>query len=176
MIQYAFLSADQPNYFNVAAASARGLELEATARLSSLVRVGATTTLLRTRVDDAGLQTGEDATFVEGNRLLRRPSVLSTGTVAFDLSGGTTLDLAVTYTGERDDRDFATFPATPVVLPSWTRVDLGFVRPLSFGWTRARLDLLVRVENLFGSNYDEIVNYPAGRRLLTLGIRAASVR
>ena len=176
MIQYAFLSPDQPNYFNVAAASARGLELEATARMSSLVRVGATTTLLRTRVDDAGLQTGDDATFVEGNRLLRRPSVLSTGTVALDFSGGTTLDMAVTYTGERDDRDFATFPATPVVLPSWTRVDLGFVRPLSFGWTRARLDLLVRVENLFGSNYEEIVNYPAAGRSLTIGMRAASLR
>jgi hypothetical protein len=48
--------------------------------------VEATTTLLSTRVDDAGLQSGEDATFVEGNRLLRRPPIVSTVSLAFDVA------------------------------------------------------------------------------------------
>ena len=176
MIQYAFVSPELPNYFNVAAASARGLELEATARLSSRLTTGATTTLLRTRVDDAGLQTGESATFVQGSRLLRRSPVMATGTLAMALPGGATADVALTYTGRRDDRDFSTFPATPVVLPGWTRVDIGFTRSLALDWTGARFALMIRLENALGVGYEEIVNYPAAGRSLTIGVRAASLR
>ena len=176
MIQYAFITPEQPNYFNVAAASARGLELELSLVPASRVRLGATTTLLRTRVDDAGLQTGEEATFVQGNRLLRRPSVLSTASVALDLPGATTVDALVTRTGSREDRDFATFPATPVVLPAWTRLDIGVTRPIAREFNGARIDLAVRLENVFGAGYEEIANYPAPGRSLTIGVRAASLR
>jgi len=175
MIQYAFLALDQPNYFNVAAATARGLELELAANISSRVRAGANTTLLRTRVDDAGLQTGESATFVTGNKLLRRPALLASGHLAVDLPGRTTTDVAVTYTGKRDDRDFGSFPATPVELPAWTRVDLGFTRPV-LELSGARFDLLLRLENALDSSHEEIANYPAPGRSLTIGLRAASLR
>jgi vitamin B12 transporter len=173
MIQYAFVSPELPNYFNVAAASARGLELEAAMRTTTSVRFGANVTLLRTRVDDAGLQTGESATFVEGNRLLRRPPTLASANIGVDLPAQVTTDLAVTYTGRRDDRDFSTFPATPVELPAWTRVDVGFIKPFEMG---ARFELRVRVENLLGASYEEIANYPAAGRSLTIGVRAATLR
>jgi vitamin B12 transporter len=173
MIQYAFVSPELPNYFNVAAASARGLELEATTRPAARLTVGANLTVLRTRVDDAGLQTGESATFVEGNRLLRRPSTQASATMGIDLPARATADIAVTYTGDRDDRDFSTFPATPVVLPSWTRVDLGFTKAIELG---ARFELRARIENLLGASYEEIANYPAAGRSLTIGVRAATLR
>jgi vitamin B12 transporter len=169
MIQYAFVSPELPNYFNVAAASARGLELEAALRPIPRLRVGTTLTLLRTRVDDAGLQTGESATFVDGNRLLRRPSTSASATMGLDLPSQATTDVAITYTGRRDDRDFSTFPATPVDLPSWTRVDVGFSRPFELG---ARVELRVRVENVLGASYEEIANYSAAGRSLTIGVRA----
>ena len=169
LIQYAFVSAELPNYFNVAAASARGLELEAALRPAARLRLGATVTLLRTRVDDAGLQIGESATFVEGNRLLRRPSTIASANAGIDLPGQASTDLAVTYAGRRDDRDFSTFPATPVELPAWTRVDVGFTKPFEMG---ARFELRVRVENLLGADYEEIANYPAAGRSLTIGVRA----
>jgi vitamin B12 transporter len=175
MIQYAFLSPEQPNYFNVAVATARGLELEATARLSSAIRLGATTTFLRTRVEDAGLQSGDDATFVEGNRLLRRPGVMSTVSMEYDVTGNTTGGLFLTWTGERDDRDFATFPATPVVLPAWTRIDVAITQRLG-QWTGGQFELMARVENLLGAEYEEIVNYRAAGRSLTIGLRAARLR
>jgi vitamin B12 transporter len=175
MIQFAFLDAQIPNYFNVAAATARGVELEATARLSSTMRLGATTTLLRTRVEDAGLQSGDDATFVEGNRLLRRPGMTTTVSMEYDVTGNTTGGLFLTWTGERDDRDFASFPATPVVLPAWTRVDVAVTQRLG-QWTGGQFDLLARVENLLGADYEEIVNYPAAGRSLTIGLRAARLR
>jgi vitamin B12 transporter len=168
MIQYAFVSPELPNYFNVAAASARGLELEATTRPVARLRVGANLTLLRTRVDDAGLQTGESATFVKGNRLIRRPSTQASATAGIDLPSRATADVAVTYTGDRDDRDFSTFPATPVVLPSWTRIDVGFTKSIDLG---ARFELRARIENLLGAGYQEIAGYPAAGRSLTIGVR-----
>lgn len=173
MIQYAFVSPELPNYFNVAAASARGLELESNARLTTRARFSASVTLLRTRVDDAGLQTGESATFVEGNRLLRRPSTTAGGTFAFDLPSRATATLGIVHTGRRDDRDFSTFPATPVVLPSYTRVDAGFTKSFELG---ALFDLVMRLENVLGASYEEIANYPAAGRSLTIGVRAASLR
>ena len=173
MIQYAFVSPELPNYFNVAAASASGLELETAIRPTSRMRLGANVTVLRTRVDDAGLQTGESATFVEGNRLLRRPSTSASATMGLDLPSQTTTDVAIIYTGRRDDRDFSTFPATPVELPSWTRVDVGFSRPFELG---ARFELRVKVENLLGASYEEIANYHAAGRSLTIGVRAATLR
>jgi vitamin B12 transporter len=173
MIQYAFLSPEQPNYFNVAEASARGLELEALVRPASWVRLDGSVTLLRTRVDDPGLQSGESATFVEGNRLLRRPSVLAAGRLSVDVTTSTTADVLVTHTGSRDDRDFSTFPATPVVLPSWTRVDLAVTKSFV---AAARFDVFGRIDNIFDRRYEEIANYPAARRSLTIGVRAASLR
>jgi vitamin B12 transporter len=173
MIQYAFVSPELPNYFNVAAASSRGLELEATARPTSHLRIGANLTLLRTRVDDAGLQTGESETFVEGNRLLRRPSTQASGTIGIDFPAQTTAEIGVIYTGDRDDRDFSAFPAAPVVLPSWTRVDAGFTKAIDLG---ARFEFRARVENLLGASYQEIANYPAAGRSLTIGVRAATLR
>jgi vitamin B12 transporter len=176
MIQYAFVSTELPNYFNVAAASARGLEVEASAIVTSQVRLGATSTFLRTRVDDAGMQTGDAATFVEGHRLLRRPSIISTATASFVLPGSATLDATLTRTGTRDDRDFATFPATPVVLPSWTRFDVAMTRPIVRDLNGTRLDLAFRLENVFGAQFEEIANYPAPGRSLTISVRAASLR
>jgi outer membrane cobalamin receptor len=35
---------------------------------------------------------------------------------------------------------------------------------------------MARVENLLGADYEEIVNYPAAGRSLTIGLRAARLR
>lgn len=168
MIQYAFLSVDQPNYFNVAAASAKGLELEARARLTTRLRAAGTMTRLRTSVDDAGLQSGEAAVFVEGNRLLRRPSTLAAFNLGADLPARVTADVGVTYTGSRDDRDFSGFQTTPVVLPAWTRFDISASKAFQLG---AQFGLHARVVNVFNARYEEIANYPAAGRSLTIGLR-----
>ena len=97
------------------------------------------------------------------------------GEYAVDLPGRTTTDVTVTYTGKRDDRDFGSFPATPVELPGWTRTDLGFTRPV-LNLSGAHFDLLLRLENALGSSHEEIANFPAPGRSLTIGLRAASLR
>ena len=76
MIQYTFAppNPEDPNYFNIAAADARGLELEAIATSSIGLTLRAGYTYLHTEVTDAGFDEGAGASFVEGERLLRRPT------------------------------------------------------------------------------------------------------
>lgn len=174
MIQYAFVDVDQPNYFNVAVATARGLELELGADVSTMARATASATLVRSRVEDEGLQNGDGATFVRGMRLLRRPSVTAGGGVQLALPGRSTLDLAVRYTGTRDDRNFAAFPAKPVVLPAYSRVDLGFAGPILPAWNAADVVVSIRLENALGAVYQEVFGYPAPGRALSIGLRVGA--
>jgi vitamin B12 transporter len=173
LIQYAFQPDPQlPNYFNVAEASARGLELEAVATPAGGFHLRASTTLLRTRVEDAGFDSGEGATFVEGKRLLRRPSVSSLLALRATRWPRVAVDLAATYTGERDDRDFSSFPATPVSLRGYVRVDAA----ASIRLTRATGDgfsstVLLRADNLLGERYEDVYAFEAPRRLVTAGLR-----
>ena len=74
LIQFTFVPPEPggSNYFNVAAANANGLEATLDARAGP-VRGSVAYTRLWTEVTDAGFDAGEAATFVEGERLLRRP-------------------------------------------------------------------------------------------------------
>lgn len=75
MIQYRGQPATStdPNYFNIARAVARGVELEARTPDSRPTVLAASYTRLSTRVIDAGFQTGATDNFVRGEPLLRRP-------------------------------------------------------------------------------------------------------
>ncbi len=78
------------------------------------------------------------------------------------------------HVGDRDDRDFAAFPNTPVVLPSYTTVDAS-----------ARVDILprnmsgvgvtgtLRVENLFDEKYAPVLGFPARGRTVLVGARVS---
>ncbi|MGH7710193.1 MAG: TonB-dependent receptor domain-containing protein, partial [Gemmatimonadaceae bacterium] len=174
LIQYSFVNAATPNYFNIAAAAARGVELEGRARVSDATHLGAMVTFLRTRVDDAGFDQGQNATFVQGNRLLRRPSVTAALVASTNLTPRLSADARVLHVGSRDDRDFSGFPAEPVILESYRRVDGG----VSYRLTSAApaLTLFVHAENLLDSEYQEIMNFRAPGRSITLGLRAVARR
>lgn len=173
LIQYTFQAPERPNFFNVAAASARGLEVEASGS-ASVFSVTAAATVLRSRVDDAGFDTGPGATFVRGQRLLRRPP----RTITLGVSAAPTARLQVAMTAlrtaERDDLDFATFPATPVQLSPYTRVDASIQWHALSSPTRGdALTLLLRADNLFAASYQEVTGFPAPGRTIVFGVRAA---
>lgn len=176
LIQYSFVDPATPNYFNVAAASARGLELETRSRIAG-TQLGLTLTFLKTKVEDAGFDQGAEATFVQGNRLLRRPSVTGALSAGSRLTSRLSIDGRVLLVGSRDDRDFSGFPAKPVILESYSRLDGGVAyRLTSETLAGPSLTLFVRVENLLNARYQEIMNFAAPRRMLTLGLRAAGDR
>jgi vitamin B12 transporter len=174
LIQYSFIDPATPNYFNVAAASAHGVELESRATLPRSTQLGLSLTFLRTRVDDAGFDEGQNATFVQGNRLLRRPSVTAALTGRTSLTTNLTADARLLHVGSRDDRDFSDFPAIPVILVSYRRLDAGVSYRLA-GFAPS-LTLFIRGENLLGSAYHEIANFKAPGRTVLVGGRVKSRR
>lgn len=155
---------------NLAAATARGLELEARAPNVARVDLGASVTLLRTRVTDAG--TGAFGTFVNGERLLRRPPHSAAFDAAYRLPHGSTLGAVVRYVGERDDRDFAN--DVRVKLAAYTLVDLSAdvsLAPLLHG--PSPVALTARVENVFDRQYQQVFGFDAPGRVVLVGARAA---
>ncbi len=176
LIQYTYQAPDLPNYFNVAAASARGLELEASGGVMDGVHVRASATLLRSRVDDAGFDTGAGATFVRGERLLRRPPLSGALEVAASQWRRATFDATLLYTGRRDDRDFSAFPALPVVLDAYTRVDIASVVPLRHASDGTAVALQIRLENVLGAGYQDVYNFPSPGRALSVGVQVGGRR
>jgi vitamin B12 transporter len=169
LIQYTFTTdtPEDPNYYNVAAAEARGVELTAELEVGSLA-IGASHTRLRTRVLDPGLAT--DAGFVQGQPLLRRPANSGSLTGRYRFHGGS-FGLTLNAVGEREDLDFgAGFPAPRVTLPSYTTVDLAAEArvPLPAGPPSA---VILRVENLLDADYEGIRGFPAPGRLISVGVR-----
>jgi vitamin B12 transporter len=172
LIQYDGNAPDpQPSYTNLARASADGLELEGVWLMTSALSSRASYTWLDTEVTDAGVDEGVEANFVEGERLLRRPTHSATLALNYKTSGAQ-LGLAANVVGERDDRDFRQFPATPVVLKSFTRVDLSAVVPLGLGsgWFD-RSALVFRAENWLDEVRDQVFGFGSPRLTFFAGLR-----
>jgi vitamin B12 transporter len=173
MIQYAFVTENEgdPNFYNVAAADASGVELTLRAIVVPGLTLGGNYTYLNTVVTDAGFDAAPDDAFVEGERLLRRPTnhIAGFGQYRF-LRDKALLGLRVDRVGDRDDRDFSGFPAARVTLPAYTRVDANAeFKLVSRRSTFIELTLTGRVENLFNEQYQEVVGFPARGRVVALG-------
>lgn len=172
LIQYtgAPPSAGEPNFYNIAAANAGGVEVEASFPAVAGFAVSTGYTWTDTRVVDAGFDAGASANFVEGGRLLRRPEQVLTALVTRPLGDVGHLSLLATHTGEREDRDFGTFPASVVFLDPYTTVDvsaeLTAVDRLVRGAT-----LLLRVENAANVRYRAIAGFDTPGRTLSVALK-----
>jgi vitamin B12 transporter len=176
LIQYNPVTAtpEDPNFFNIAAADASGIEARVRVRPLPALEGSVSYTWLDTEVTDAGFETGESATFVEGRRLLRRPTNAITLSAQYGGQGRLRLGAAVNYVGDRDDIRFAQFPdpSVRVELPSYTTVDLSgrfaILRARQDG--RVGLDLTARVENLFDEDFEQVVGFHSPGRALFAGL------
>ncbi len=173
LIQFTFTppTPTDPNYVNLAAASADGAEIEIEAVPRRGLRVAASYTYLRTEVTDAGVLPDDDAAFRAGDRLLRRPTH-SLGVRAQAQLGRGGLFADLRWIGSRADADFGTFPAQRVELPPHAVVGL------AGEWTVVRATgrhpgvlLTFRVDNLFDEPYAEAVGFPARGRTVLVGGR-----
>ncbi len=174
LIQYTFSTPapGDPNFFNVAAADTRGVELAARLR-SGPLSGSLAWTWLHTEVVDAGYDEGPGATFVEGGPLIRRPGQTIAVRGAYTAGARARLSAGATLVGARADRDFSTYPSRAVTLPAWVDVSAGAeVRVIGGGNGRPSLTLTLRGENLLDAGHQEVFGYPAPGRALTLGARA----
>jgi vitamin B12 transporter len=105
------------------------------------------------------------ASFADGQRLIRRPSHSAELAARVRLFNRATVGGSIVYVGPRDDVDFNQFPSQRVELPAYALVDLATeVEILRSGFGRPGLSGILRVENLFGQDYDQVVGFPGRRR------------
>jgi len=166
-------AAGDPNYVNVGAANADGVEAEVALRRAGPVSAGVGYTWLRTRVKDAGFDNGPDAEFVTGGRLLRRPEHSVSARVSATVGARARVGAVLAYVGPRDDIRFASFPdpSRRETLPGYVTVDVS--GGLTVVPSRARapgLGFSLRVENLFGESYEQVAGFPARGRTVLVGL------
>jgi len=172
MIQYTGAPpvAGDPNYYNIARANAGGVEFEGTLPVMFGVVTSLGHTWTDTRVVDAGFDTAPQANFVAGGRLLRRPEHVTTLQLRREFASIGHLSAAAVRTGDREDREFATWPASVVLLEPFTTVDLAaeLRLPAALG---AGTRLQVRAENVAGVRYQQIAGFDSPGRVLYVGLR-----
>ncbi len=171
LIQYnGAVAFGDPNYENIAAANAGGVELEAVLPPVLGVFAAVSHTWTATRVITAGFDTTATANFVSGGRLLRRPANVTTVQLRRSVAQLGTFTVAAVRTGDREDRDFATWPAGVVVLGAFTTVDVAadLRLPQALG-TSTRL--ILRAENVGEVRYQQIAGFNSPGRILYAGLR-----
>jgi vitamin B12 transporter len=168
-------TATDPNYINVATANADGVEMEAHLAVAPRWDVAANYTRLMTKVTNAGVDAGPAATYVAGDRLLRRPSDLATLNIGFRPAPNSdrfrpTLSLAVHYVGNRVDIDFENY--TRVEAPAYATADLALDLELPTTWrTVPAVALTARVDNLLNKTYQQIYGFQSPGRAVLVGGR-----
>jgi vitamin B12 transporter len=173
LIQYTFATStpNESNFFNVAAATSRGLETEIDGVLGSF-RGSASWTRLDTEVTDSGFDEGPGATFVVGEALLRRPKHTFNARVVADVGSRAQLLADVTVVGSRADRDFTQFPAAPVQLARYINLALGgSIEIVAAKAGTPGFVLELRGENLLDQDFEEVFGFRApGRALYVKGV------
>ena len=174
LVQYVFApDPAEPSYVNVAAATARGLELEAELDLPGAGTLRGSYTYLLTQVTDAGVESGSGGAFVDGARLLRRPTHSARLTMIERLSPRATFSGTLRFVGDRDDRDFASFPAETVTMGAYATIDLSAEAEVwrSTGSER-RLAVTGAVRDLFDRHPAEVFGFLSPGRTVMVGVRA----
>jgi vitamin B12 transporter len=133
---------------------------------------GVSDTWLDTRVDDSGFDTQPGDGFLEGDRLLRRPTHSVRFDGRFHFARRVSLGAALTYVGDRDDVDFRPFPSVRTELPSYTILDLDASASFPLG-RGVDLTPTVRVENALDEAYETVVGFPGRKRAVLAGARVS---
>ncbi len=157
------------SYCNVARATSNGVEAELRAEMRGPFHASAGATFLQTKVVEPGYDSTSGGLYRRGESLIRRPERNVNAEVAYRGAGPLTASLRVLAVGIRHDKDFRSFPATPVTLPSYERVDVA--AQYAIAGTPASFSL--RVENLANVHYESVFNFLSPRRTISVGVRSA---
>lgn len=161
-----------PNYFNVGAAIADGVEASVTTTLAPRVVFSAHYTFLHTRVRESGSAGDPDGLFVPGKSLIRRPAHVLAPQLAATLGDRTRVTVGARWVGKRDDLDFSrAVGQRRVTRDPYTRVNV------SGEYALRNVTLTGSVENVFNDQAQEIPGYrPRGRMVILGGRITTAVR
>ena len=162
---------EDPNYFNIARAEARGVELELGAAPTARLALEGRYSYLDTKVTDGGFDAGPGALLARDSTLLRRPAHTVAGQVRYRASDRVRLAVGARHVGRRADIDYTEYPYRRVVLPAYSTLNLSTEGDV-LGPPDRTATLTLRLENLLNASYQEAVNFPARGRTVWLGARA----
>ena len=149
----------EPNYFNVGAAIANGIEASVSTSIATQLALSLNYTYLHTRVEKSGTPSDPNALFVPGKPLLRRPAHTLAPQLAATLGQRARVTLGVRWVGKRDD-----VGAQRVTLDSYARVNL------SGEYTMGRVVFSGKLENALNDQSQEINGFrPRGRTVMIGG-------
>lgn len=132
---------------NINEAVTQGIEIFATADFIDGLVVKANFTYLDAR--DKSENTPD-----YNQKLIRRPANKAGIYVSYTWNNVANINIDAMYVGKRDELDFATFPATRIVMPDYFLINLAaYYDVFSF------LRLQARIENLLDKQYEEIYGY-----------------
>jgi len=160
-----------PNYLNVAAARARGLEVSGRVHLPAGLTASGSHTWVDTRVITQGFDQSGTGFFVPGVQLLRRPKHITT--LGLQWRGGWgSLSTQTLYFGSRDDLDFSA--GRRVVLDAYTTVDIAAsVKVVRRAPGRPGVTATLRLANAFDEEYQAVLGFRSPGRSLLTGVRLA---
>ena len=169
VIEYTFAppSLQDPNYFNIAAASASGTEVELRADPLTSLRLAASYSWLRTRVDKTGFDTSETGYFRPGSRLLRRPEHSASVSAAYAAGRHGSASLAWHYVGARDDLDYTA--GKRVSLPAYLTLDASGRILLASGPNGRAAYVTARIANALDEKYQAVQGFASPRRTVLIG-------
>jgi vitamin B12 transporter len=156
-----------PDYYNVVAARARGLELAARTTPVSALTVHGSYTFLRSEVTNEG--NGGFGAVANGKPLLRRPRRSATADAIYRARRATA-SVTVDRVGARDDYSFDS-PLGRVRLAPYTLVGAAAELPLVARAGRWAVALTARAENLTNRDYQTVYGFRTPGRVVFIGVR-----
>ncbi len=132
---------------NIAETSSKGFEFTASALNLRSFSLNASYTYMITK-DEYSLSPDFD------KPLLRRPKDQFSIVANYRMNENAGINLQIRYVGERDDKDFSTYPASRVALSDYTLVNIAGSYKFS-----EYIELTARIENLFDKKYEEVLYY-----------------
>ena len=160
-----------PSYVNIQEAESQGVEFTAKYRPGWGLTFGGSFTYLDTEVTDDGGLGAEGSDFIKGAKLLRRPDY------TFSIYGdwlwkGFHAHVKGLYVGERDDRDFRSYPATRITMDDYFVVDAN----VDYTFTNLgrcpvkAIKLFAKGRNVLDEDYEEVFGFSSPRISALAGV------
>jgi vitamin B12 transporter len=147
-------------YANLDRAKASGVELQASAALSSALALSANYSHIKTEDETPGSPT-------YGQQLFQRPEDAANLSLDYTWPHSVKTTVAVRYGGPSLDQNFNVYPTANVRLGGYTLLDLRASYPVT-----EKLEVYARVDNLTNKWYETIYQYGTVGRAAYIGLRA----
>ena len=147
-------------YANLDRAKASGVELQASAALTSALAVSANYSHIKTLDETPGSPT-------DGQQLFQRPEDAANLSLSYTWPHRVATTVAARYGGPSLDQNFNVFPTANLRLGGYTLLDLRVSYPVT-----DKLELYARVDNATNKWYETIYQYGTWSRTAFFGLRA----